>query len=170
MSLGIIAPEASWRLFFLLFAPCTRTNQIQGHSDRGDRMGSAAPHFTAQPLSPSLDYSQKSSSQHKQASMQTNKRAKRAMRAHTSCPYQRPDMTEPACRCSMLPDAADAAAPGCCRRPCGSVTRGNRAKTNWTAARRLLDLLEKQESTDHILLHLQRLKCHTQRTDAARSS
>lgn len=75
---------------------------MQGHSDRGDRIGSAAPHFTARPLSPSLDRSQKSSSRHKQASMQTNKRAKRAMRAHTSCPYQRPDMTEPACCRSML--------------------------------------------------------------------
>lgn len=32
------------------------------------------------------------------------------MRAHTSCPYQRPDMTEPACCLSTLPDAADAAA------------------------------------------------------------
>lgn len=43
----------------------------------------------------------------KQACKQTNRQANHAC-THTSCPYQRPDMTERACRLLL--------------RPCGSVT------------------------------------------------
>ncbi len=88
------------RDFVRAMLPSSVTNQIQGHSDEGQNHLNT--HFTAVPFFLFLDFSRKSP-RHKQASMQTNKQTgEQTMHAHTSCPYQRPDMTGWA-RCCCVP-------------------------------------------------------------------
>lgn len=96
MSLKEIIPKGG-RDFVCAMLPCSVTNQIQGHSEEGQNRPNTR--LTAVPFFLSLDFSRKSP-RHKQASLQTNKQTgKQTMHAHTSCPYQRPDMTEWARRC-----------------------------------------------------------------------
>ena len=93
-SLNEIIPTGG-RGFVCAMLPCSVTNQIQGHSDEG--RNHLNTHFTAVPFFLSLNFSRNPLDTNKQdANKQTGGQT---MHAHTSCAYQRPDMTEWVRRC-----------------------------------------------------------------------